>query len=224
MNKEKIRLTQRILNAFENDSGSANTEYEPIYLYYDGNNNRRQVTLARGFTEDGGALKKVLNRYMDKQGEQSEYFKSKVSQIGKGTLDDDKEFLSKLSRAGKEQVMKDAQDEIFEEVYMGPALRWAEKYGFKESLSQAVIVDTYLHSGGMQDYLMNRFPEAKPASGGNEKVWIKQYLDVRRDWLKNHSKTILRSTVYRPDFFLTQVKRNNWNLDCPMAAHDVSVC
>ena len=224
MTNEKIRLVQRILNAFENDSGSPETDYKTIYLYHDGNGDRRQVTLARGFTDDGGNLKRVVDRYIAKGGVLSDYFKTKLKNFGKGILDDDSEFIAKLKEAGDEQVMHEAQDEIFTEAYMRPALIWAEGYGFKEVLSQAVIVDTYLHSGSMQDYLMSRFPEKKPSFGGDEKKWIKAYLDVRREWLANHSKKILRTTVYRPDFFLAQIKRNNWNLDCPLTAHDVHVC
>jgi chitosanase len=224
MTDDKIRLTQRILNAFENDSGSPETDYRTVYLYNDGNGKRRQVTLARGFTDDGGNLKRVVDRYIAKGGKLSDYFKTKLGDFGKGKLDDDSEFIRKLKDASSEQAMHEAQDEVFAEAYMKPALIWAEGYGFKETLSQAVIVDTYLHSGSMKDYLMNRFSEKKPAMGGNEKKWIEQYLNVRRNWLATHSNRILRTTVYRPDFFLGQVKRNNWNLDCPLTAHDVEVC
>lgn len=224
MNNDKIRITQRILNAFENDSGSPETDYKTIYMYHDGNGDRRQVTLARGFTDDGGNLKRVIVRYIAKFGRLSDYFKTKLNDFGKGKLDDDNEFIKKLKEASSEQVMHEAQDEIFTEAYMQPALTWAEGHGFKENLSQAVIVDSYLHSGSVPEFLMKRFSEKKPSMGGDEKVWIKEYLDTRREWLAGHSKKILRTTVYRPDFFLTQMKRNNWNLDCPLTAHDVEVC
>ncbi len=224
MTDDKIRLTQRILNAFENDSGSPETDYKSIYIYHDGNGNRRQVTLARGFTEDGGNLKKVVGRYIAKGGQLSDYFQGKLNDIGRGILADDKTFIAKLKEASSEQAMREAQDEIFKEAYMNPALIWADGYGFKLPLSQSVIVDSYLHSGSVPGFLMSRFPEKKPAMGGDEKAWIKAYLDTRRSWLANHSKVILRTTVYRPDFFLAQIKRNNWNLDCPLVAHDVEVC
>lgn len=221
---DDIQKMQRILNAFENDSGSPETDYKSIYIYHDGNGDRRQVTLARGFTEDGGNLKKVIVRYIAKGGAMSDYFQGKLNDIGKGRLVDDKEFISKLKEASSEEVMHEAQDEIFTEAYMQPALTWAEGHGFTKPLSKAVIVDSYLHSGSVPEFLTKRFSEKKPSMGGDESTWIKQYLDTRREWLANHSKAVLRTTVYRPDFFLTQIKRNNWNLDCPLIAHDVEVC
>ena len=224
MNDEQIRLTQRVLNTFENDSGSPETDYGSIYRYYDGNNDRRQITLARGFTDDGGNLKRVIVRYIAKGGALSKYFTTKLNDFAKGKLTTDRDFISSLKQAADEQAMHDAQDEIFTEAYMRPALIWAEGHGFKLPLSQAVIVDTYLHSGSMQTYLINRFPEHTPSLGGDEKKWIQEYLDVRRAWLKGHSRRELRTTIYRPDFFLAQIKRNNWNLDCPLTAHDVEVC
>src|SRR6266576_6590112 len=99
MDNEHIRLTQRVLNAFENDSGSPETDYKSIYLYHDGNGDRRQVTLARGFTDDGGNLKRVVDRYISKRGALSDYFKTKLGDFGRGRLDDDSEFIRKLKEA-----------------------------------------------------------------------------------------------------------------------------
>lgn len=224
MNKELTDRVQRILNAFENDSGSPETDYKSVYIYHDGNNDRRQVTLARGFTDDGGNLKKVIVRYLAKNGAQSSYFNTKLNDFGKGRLVDDREFLRKLKEVSDEPAMREAQDEIFLEEYMRPAMVWAEGYGFNMPLSVAVIVDSYLHSGSMLSFLMKRFSEKKPTFGGDEQNWIIQYLHTRKAWLAGHSNPVLRTTVYRPNFFLEQVESNNWNLNCPLVAHDVQVC
>ena len=72
-------------------------------------------------------------------------------------------------------------------------------------------------------FLRKRFPEKPPVKGGDEKTWIKQYVDVRHQWLKNHSKKILQNTIYRTQCFKTQIQNNNWNLDQPVRANGVNV-
>jgi hypothetical protein len=117
---EQIRIFCRILNAFENDSGSPETDYKSVYVYSDGTGKRKQVTLARGFTDDGGNLKKVIERYIAKGGALTKLFQARLDKFGKGTLHTDKEFIGALHTAAAEKVMQDAQDEIFDEVYLHP--------------------------------------------------------------------------------------------------------
>jgi chitosanase len=228
----------RILNVFENDSGSPETDYKTLYLYHDGPDKKKQVTLGRGFTQFGGALRKVIDRYAEKGGAHAAILQSKYPKFASTALAADQEFLMNLKDAGDEQVMKDAQDEIYEEVYLRPAMQWADDHGFVLGLSKAVIADSYLHSGSMyagKPKLMDRFPEKKPSSGGSEKDWIFAYLRVRYDWLYNASE-ILRNTVYRPKFFMRQagfvldrgdwimVGPENWNMDCPIVCRGATIC
>jgi chitosanase len=68
------------------------------------------------------------------------------------------------------------------------------------------------------------FKEKKPVAGGNEKVWIKDYLNARKKWLAKHSNKILQGTVYRVNCFLSELTRDNWNLDkSPIVMHGTSV-
>lgn len=219
--KNKIN---RMLNVFENDSGSPESDYTSIYLYKDGNNNRRQVTLGRGFTDDGGNLKKVVERYIKKGGKYADNFKKYLNSFGKGILDDDRDFLKLLVLSGKEdQIMRDAQDEIFDEKYWNPAEDFFNDNKFTLPLSLAVILDSYLHSGSILLFLRKRFPASVPLRGGNEKDWINQYVKVRRSWLKSKGKP-LSNTLYRPDFFLSEIKKSNWNFNCPLIANDRKLC
>jgi len=219
--KNKIN---RMLNVFENDSGSPETDYTTIYLYHDGNNQRRQVTLGRGFTDDGGNLKSVVTNYISKAGKYSDNFKKYVGAFGKGTLDDNKEFMALLVKASKEdQLMKDAQDETFDAKYWTPAFKFFTDNGFKKPLSMAVIMDSYLHSGSILSFLRNRFSASVPAKGGDEKVWIEEYVRVRRQWLVSRGKP-LSNTIYRADFFIVQMKKGNWDFNCPLVANDRKLC
>lgn len=217
MDPSLIRLIARMLNAFENDNASPETNYGAIYIYHDGNGNRRQITLGRGFTADGGNLKKVIDRYITKGGARADDFRNHQA-----LLPDDQELLSLLHRASTEQAMRDAQDEIFTEVYLQPAFDWANRHGFVLPLSVAVIADSYLHSGGMLQFLMTRFPESKPDNGGDEKAWIEAYVTVRHDWLRSKGKP-LSNTLYRPDFFKDQIAADNWNFNPPLIANGTNI-
>lgn len=219
-----FKRVKSMLNVFENDSGSPLTEYNKIYIYADGNNNRRQVTLSTGFTEDGGALGKVVSRYVSKAGKYSQALAGYLRRIGTGVLHSNSEFKRLLVTAGSEdQKFRDACDEIYREIYGQPAIDWATKYGFTQNLSFAVIQDSFLHSGGILDFLRSRFPASPPSRGGNEKEWVKQYVDARHAWLANHSNRILRNTVYRTQFFKRQIANENWSFDLPMTANGVKL-
>ena len=222
MDKDILQRVGAMLNAFE--TGSAAVDYDDVYIYRDGPNDKRQVTLGRGFTSMGGNLWKVIKRYMDKGGELSSFFAPYKSKMSLESLCNDKPFINNLIKASKtEQVMRDAQDEIFEEEYLSPALNFFTKNGFKDNLSFAVIADSYLHSGSILDFLRKRFNAKVPSSGGKEKVWIEQYINTRHEWLKKHSDKILRGTVYRTQFFKNQIKAGNWDFNLPLNPNGISL-
>lgn len=211
-------LTQRLmwmLNLFENDSGKKENDYRTVYRYADGNGGRRQITLGRGFTEDGGALRKVITAYQVNGGK-NEQLLSKESKIGKGTLVNDSAFIKALSGEWQNPAMQEAQDQVFVTVYLRPAVTYADKQGFTLPLSIAVCVDSFLHSGRMTPALVASFSERPPARGGDEKAWIRAYCNARLAWFTNTSRAILRTCKFRPRFFLTQIKANNWSFDCPL--------
>ncbi len=212
-----IRLISRMLNAFENDDASPETNYGAIYIYHDGNSGRRQITLGRGFTADGGNLKKVIDRYATLGGKRAKEFDDHLA-----LQPDDHELIQLLKDVSTEQAMRDAQDQIFTEVYLQPAFNWAESHGFEFPLSYAMIADSFLHSGTMLKFLMDRFAEKKPVNGGDEKLWVLSYVKVRRDWLAGKGKP-LSNTVYRPDFFRAQFMANNWDFQPPLIANDTNI-
>jgi chitosanase len=211
-----IRTYTTFLNLAENDSGSPNTDYRSVYIYADGNNSRKQVTLARGFTQDGGNLWKVLQRYIQKGGDRSQFFAAYKSKMGSAVLYKDSAFIKALRDSSIEQKMKDAQDEVFNEVYLSPALSWAENNGFKLPLSYAVAVDSYLHSGKMSDRVTKRMSQKTPSKGGDEKAWITEYLKIRLSWFAGASGA-LKTCTFRPKFFLGEIDKGNWNMSCPLS-------
>jgi chitosanase len=210
---------RRILSVAE--TGEPEWDPSAVYKYKDGPNQTPQWTLSIGFTEMGGNLKSVIERYLELGGVQD--FAGYLPVMGVKHIAD-LEFKVVLQKAGKEPAMKQAQEEMFDKFYLGPAFEWASRYGFSKPLSFLVIADSFLHSGSMLGFLMQRFSEKKPCDGGDEETWIRDYTHTRRSWLADHSNKLLRNTVYRADCFLTQIENNNWDLEqVPVHMHGTPV-
>jgi chitosanase len=220
---EYVELIRRILSVAE--TGQAVWDPAAVYVYGDGTGGRKQCTLSIGFTADGGNLVKVLDRYVTDDGAYSDRVVPWIALLKAGDPGTNPDLVSLLKEIGKkDSLMMKVQEEMFDQLYLGPAFSWASKYGFGLPLSYLVIADSFLHSGSMLDFLMNRFPEKKPSDGGKEEDWILVYTDTRRDWLKNHSNKILRGTTYRCDCYLHEMKRDNWDLaQVPVVMHGTEV-
>jgi chitosanase len=222
-----VALIRRILSVAETDKA----QWDPaaVYIYSDDNRftpARKQITLSIGFTEGGSNLKKVLQRYVELGGVFGAEFVAYLLTMGSGpSLSADSKFIGFLKQAGKEDpIMMQAQEEMFDKLYLGPAFAWASKHGFTAPLSYLVIADSFLHSGSMLDFLMSRFPEKKPVAGGDSKAWITAYTKTRKEWLAGHSNSLLHNTVYRCNCYLTQIDKKNWDLEeTPVVMHGTPV-
>jgi chitosanase len=223
-NEQQVRaLILRLLNVAE--TGHPDGKPHAVYIYPDGKNGRKQVTLGVGFTEDGGNLEKVIKRYIAMKGAFANQLSVHLPQIGKGTLAAEKKFHQLLKQAGEQDpLMAEAQNEQFNKIYLEPAFSWHTKNGFTLPLSFLVISDSYLHSGGIREALRNKFKENPPAQGGDEKAWVKSYVEARYQWLSTHSNKLLRNTVYRTQCFRNEIARENWALErLPIHINGVAV-
>lgn len=222
MNTEVKKNIKKLINVFE--MGVTDIKYSQIYIYGDGPGSRRQITLSFGITEYGN-LKKLIQIYIAQNGVYADKFKKFVDKIGSQPLVDNSEFKSLLAESSKKDpIMRDCQERIYDIAYWDRAQSWFEDGGFKTNLAMAVIMDSFIHSGSIPSFLRNKFSTKLPISGGNEKDWIKNYCQSRKVWLANHSRKILRGTVYRVNFFLSQIEKGNWGLDCPFSAEGVKIC
>jgi chitosanase len=216
--KNKI---QKILNAIE--TGSPEGDYSNISLYHDGPNKIKQITYGKSQTTEWGNLSKLIDLYIEKKGQFANDLCSYQGKIGKISLVDDANLLSILKKAGKDPVMVQAQDEFFDEHYWKPAKTWFDAKGFTLPFSMLVIYDSFIQSGSMLKFLRYKFPETTPVNGGNEKVWIQQYVNVRNNWLSNHSEKILVNSAYRTRNLLKGLKEENWMLDKTFEANDCKI-
>jgi chitosanase len=208
MDKLTIDRIKQILNIAE--QGVRTIPYGKVEVMNDGPGGIAQVTLSVGFTQYGGNLGKVIETYLKRGGKHEELRKYKMSDNG---LPRNADFKKSLKDAGADPVMQETQEELYVTLYIGPAIAWGEKEGFKEPLSYLVIADSFLHSGSILTSLRNKFAEKTPIWGGDEKKWIKEYVTARQNWLATHSNKLLNNTVYRTKYYKELIAMDDWGLE-----------
>jgi len=223
--KKKI---EQVINAFETSSAEGNYAIlAKLKDYKDPATGQFivQVTYGRSQTTEFGHLKVLLTDYVNRGGMFAVTFAPYLNMIGKKpSLAADAVFCDTLKKAGKnDPVMKICQDRLFETKYYQPALGWFNVHGFKMPLSLLVIYDSYIHSGSILSFLRNRFAALVPSNGGDEKEWIQNYVNVRHQWLANHSNPVLHPTVYRTNCFKDQIQNNNWDFTKTIKANGVTI-
>jgi chitosanase len=218
MNLEVATKTRilSVVNIFE--TGTADGKYDAISIYADGNpdangKKTRQITYGRSQTTEQGNLKDLIADYIKNKGVFSKHFDYYLPKIGVEPLVDNAMFKEVLLDAAKgDPIMKTTQDAFFDRKYYQPALVFAEENGFMLPLSILVIYDSYIHSNKVPQTVRNMFSESTPSKGGNEKNWVKAYVEARRKWLLRLPDPV-PVTVYRMDCFKAQIAADNWLLD-----------
>jgi chitosanase len=220
--QQKIKeVVRKIINCFEN--GKAESDYSSVYIYKDGPKQVRQITLGFGITQYGN-MRRLLELYKNDGGIFSDKLSPYITKMESSATVNDKQFIANLQKAAREDaIMRAAEDKVYEEVYLKGAIKFCEDNGFVTPLGFGVIQDTFIQSGSLLNTLKSRVDEKFPKQGGDEKVWLQEYCKVRRNWLANHSRTILHGTVYRMDFFLKQIAAKNWDLVGEMRPNGVKI-
>lgn len=220
---EQKSLIERVLNVFE--TGTPTGKYYAIARYNDGPHQIRQITYGRSQTTEYGNLRQLISDYADANGTLSAELKPYVAKIGVVPLVEDETLMGLLKEAGRnDPVMKTVQDAFFDRVYFAPAMRWADENGFVLPLSGLIIYDSFIHSGQIFWFLRKRFTEVPPGQQGDERKWTKSYVEVRNQWLKDHTRADVRASAYRTRDLLAQVNAGNWYLsETPILANGVNV-
>lgn len=180
---------------------------------------RSQTTLA------SGNLYLLIKRYCQTAG--AELSEELMPYLGRledrdVNLDQDMKFRRLLRDAGFDPIMQQVQDRFFDSVYWSPALRSAQSIGISQALCVGVVYDSRIHGSWslMKDRTNERYGKAADIG---EQDWTQHYIEVRRDWLANHSNTILHKTVYRMDSFREIIAEGNWKLDLPFTCRGILV-
>jgi len=218
------KILEQIINVFE--TGVPSGVHHRVSVMRDAPGNRPQITYGRSQTTEHGTLEELLVMYSEAKGMYAPQLDKYIVMLRKDMLHNNDVFKNLLERAGAEDhIMRDCQDQLFDELYYQPAIRWATKYGFHTWLGKLAIYDSFIQSGRITEYLRNQFPERPPSLGGDEKTWIDEYTSVRKNWLSTHSNELLHKTVYRMTEIRGLMKSGNWMLDTlPIYMRGQKIC
>jgi chitosanase len=223
LNAEQKRVAVSVINCFE--TGGVKSNYANVDIFHDGPGDCLQVTYGFGLTQYGN-LGECIALYAAAGGRFSDDFRPYVGKIqssGLALVHDD-HFLGLLKDAGhNDPLMVAVQDKMFDKRYYLPALAWATAEGFTLPLSALVVLDSYVHSGSILTCIRKKFAEVPPAAGGEEKAWVKAYVEARQSWLANHSRVVLHGTVYRTHTLLAAINTGNWGLTADLSANGIRV-
>lgn len=182
-------------------------------------------------TDRAGSLDKVVQRYIELGGQHAAAFRPMLPYFASNKSSSEPPrgpwseptiaAVTLLKQAAADPKMRQAQDEVFDEVYWAPAVNICKDAKLVTPLAHAVVYDGLIH-GGFQ-VVRNRFAAVPPAKGGDEKTWVKEYLKARRAWLMASANELLRRTVYRQDAFEALIASNNWDLALPLTVRSVVI-
>lgn len=121
-----------------------------------------------------------------------------------------------LADAGADPLMHLVQVEVFDRLYLKPAIEACDGSGFVEALSLAVIYDS-MNQGGYDDC------RDHVVGVSEEHAWVQRYVEVREQWLldapkriRNQAKAkVIADSVYRPRALKKLIAENNWKLTTP---------
>lgn len=177
------------------------------------------------FTHRSGSLKKVCTEYLKLGGTiGADVIKDRLPNLANAGFiskySNDNELKSALRSAGKTAIMRQAQENVAVKYYMQPSVDACDGSGFVLPISLAVVYDANNQGGyvAVRDNVTVKRSDFNSALAF-EKAWITSFCAKRKHWLATRSKSIVHKTVYRPEFFLDQIGRSNWNLDFPMSVH-----
>jgi chitosanase len=218
--------------AFEQSRDSI--KYDEVYIYEDEyytnflgiTKKRRQVTLSIGFTEGSGNLSKVLNMYCLMNGDYTAQLQPYISKIRTGVLASSDSFIALLKEMGqKDELFGKCQEFAYRALILKLGYKKCADFGIKSALGALIIQDSVLH--GSLDLVANIFAYPRPSRGGDEKEFLKQYVDARRKWWLNHPNNPYQGQegkgTYRMDLMLRLLNAENWDLSQSFSTNGVVI-
>jgi chitosanase len=189
-------------------------------------NDTGRLTYGRSQTSLGsGNLAKLLRQYCANPGAR---FAAKLApQLPRfdrqeAGLDTDKRVHNLLRACADDRVMRETQDQFFDEEYWAPAMRSARNAGVATPLGIAVVYDSKVH-GSWNDVRKLTDDEAGTLQQLGEPAWISAYVNRRRQWLAENRNPLLRQTVYRMDAFRRLIDQGFWGLPLPLIVRDQEI-
>lgn len=95
------------------------------------------------------------------------------------------EFIADFTKYGDDEVVKDSQLELMDEMYWQPAVKIADKAGLKYNITRGEIYDSCVkHGESGAGKIVERTNAAvgSPANGADEIEWLKRYFIERKKY------------------------------------------
>jgi chitosanase len=131
------------------------------------------------------------------------------------SLDGETRLHNLLRATADDPLMRDIQDQFFDEVYWQPAARAADRSGIQTALGVAVVYDSTVH-GSWSEIRDLTIQQKGTLATLTEGPWVTGYVAVRRNWLATSPRSDLRACVYRMDAFQRLIDQDRWSLDLPL--------
>jgi chitosanase len=215
------RTAEAIVNIFE--TSAVRGKYGEVTLIP---GDTGHLTFGRSQTTLGSRnLHKLIMRYCETPGARfaarlAPYLPSLAS--ADVALDDDQKLHNILRATADDPLMRETQDQFFDEAYWQPAERAATRLGMTCPLGVAVVYDSFVHGSWktIKD-LVDAGIGTIDAVG--EQAWIEGYVGTRRNWLASHRREDLRSTTYRMDAFDRLIEQGFWGLELPIVVRGIEI-
>jgi chitosanase len=214
----QVRTIQAIVNLFE--TGHVLGDYGQVTVIA---GDTGHLTFGRSQTTLGsGGLHRLLQRYCSNAGARLGRRLAAAlpgAEARDTALDADLRLHNVLRASADDAVMRDTQDEFFDEAYFRPAMRTADRDGMTEPLGKAVVYDSFVH--GSWSRIRDRVA-GTPESRG-ERTWVREYVGARRNWLATHTRADLRMTVYRIEALGRLMDLGLWGLELPLVVRGAEI-
>lgn len=131
------------------------------------------------------------------------------------TLDHELRLHNLLRATADDPVMREMQDQFFDEGHWQPAARIAASMGIATPLGLAVVYDSLIQ-GSWKTVRDLTVTHAGHLAELGERAWIEAYIATRQAWLAGHRRSDLRATAYRMEAFQRLAEQGYWGLELPL--------
>lgn len=205
-------MAATIVHVFE--TSKIKPDFDEVAVFHDGPGGIRQLTFgSHQFTDASGSLDRVVEKIISlceisyNDAPWIKVLKNRLPTLKKGTTSSiqaiagDMEFRMALIESAKTPEGQQAQLQVYDELYVQPAVLACAGSGWESALSLTTVLDSMTHGGWrmIRDQIANNL---------TEKQWIASYLLRRSNWLTNHPKQILKKTACRPNSLLELASGN----------------
>ena len=208
------QTAQAIVNLFE--TSSARGDYGAVTVIP---GDTGHLSFGRSQTTLGsGNLHALLQRYCDNAGAR---FGSRLApwleriEQRDTSLDNELRLHNLLRATADDPVMRETQDQFFDEDYWQPAARIAAAMGIATPLGLAVVYDSLIQ-GSWKTVRDLTIDHAGHLAELGERAWIEAYIATRHAWLAGHRRSDLRATAYRMEAFQRLAEQSYWGLELPL--------